>query len=356
MAKVKEIFDYTKDELGEMLAAKGVKPYRTKQIFSWLHAKGARSFDDMTDIPKDLRVSLAADHSIGALSIETVQKSKLDGTRKYLFRLYDGGLIEGVFMEYRDWNTVCISSQVGCAMGCRFCASTVKGCERDMTAGEMALEIYEMERDAGKRISNVVVMGSGEPLLNYENLMRFTDIITDSDGKGISQRNITVSTCGIVPAIERLAGEKLHGDHLQINLAISLHAATDEKRRKLMPVAKKYDLKQLMGAADRYYDSTHRRLTFEYALIEGENDSEGDAKELARLLKGKNALLNLIPVNPVTESGLKRPDRRKCEAFKNKLENFGINGSIRRELGSDIDGACGQLRMRSTAEISRMRV
>ena len=350
---MKDIFDHTKKELADMLAMKGEKTYRAKQIFSWLHARGARSFEEMTDISKGLREKLAGEYTAGSIRIENKQQSALDGTRKYLFSLDGGGLIEGVFMEYRDWNTACISSQVGCAMGCRFCASTVNGCERDMTAGEMALEIYEMERDTGKKISNVVIMGSGEPLLNYDNLIRFIEIITDPDGKGISQRNITVSTCGIVPAIDRLAEENIGGGHLQINLAISLHAPTDEKRRRLMPIAERYSIEELMEAASGYYEKTHRRLTFEYALVKGENDSAGDAAELARILKGMNALVNLIPVNPVSESGLTRPDKKECIAFKNKLENFGINGSIRRELGSDIDGACGQLRMRSMTQNSQ---
>ena len=343
---MKDIYDLTKTELGERLTDMGERPYRAKQIFSWLHERGASSFDDMTDISKDLRKRLKEEFIFGGLSLDTVQISKLDGTRKYLFAMEDKALIEGVRMKYRDWSTACISSQAGCAMGCRFCASTISGLDRDMTAGEMAQEIYLMERDAGNKISNVVIMGSGEPLLNYDNLMRFIDIITDPDGKGISQRNITVSTCGIVPGIRRLAEENRNGGHLQINLAISLHAPNDEKRKKIMPVAEKYGMDELMDAARFYYEKTHRRLTFEYALMAGENDSEEDARELAGRLKGLNALVNLIPVNPVRESGFRRPERENCVSFKNKLENFGINGSIRRELGSDIDGACGQLRMR----------
>ncbi len=346
----KSITDYTKEELKAELESLKEKSYRAKQIFSWLHAREAVSFDEMTDLSKDLRAKLKDKYSIGGLSIVDIQKSKLDGTMKFLFKLYDGELIEGVFMEYREWNTACISSQVGCAMGCRFCASTVDGLSRDMTAGEMAQEIYEMERNTGKKISHVVVMGSGEPLLNYDNLIRFIEIITDKDGKGMSQRNITVSTCGIVPAIERLALEKPGREHPQINLAISLHAPTDEKRRKLMPIAEKYSIKDIVNAAKAYYEKTHRKITFEYALVKGENDSEADAKELAGLLQGIPVLVNLIPVNPVTESGYSRPSREAVINFKNKLENFGINGSIRRELGSDIDGACGQLRMRHSSD------
>ena len=351
---MKDIFDRTKNELKTELESIGEKPYRAKQIFTWLHARHASDFDVMTDISKLLRDRLSSEYDIDGMAIDTVQRSRIDPTAKYLFSLADGGLIEGVYMEYRDWNTVCISSQAGCAMGCRFCASTVNGLDRDLTAGEMAKEVYLMEQEAGKSVSNVVIMGSGEPLLNYDNLMRFIDIITDVDGKGISQRNITVSTCGIVPGIIRLAGEKRNGSHLQINLAISLHAATDEKRRKLMPVAERYSLNELMEAARSYYLATHRKLTFEYALIDGENDTDEDAVELAQLIKSIHAphLVNLIPVNNVTESGFNRPSGDVCGNFKIKLENFGINGSIRRELGSDIDGACGQLRMRSVKRIS----
>ena len=347
--EMKNIYDLTKDELKNELCSHGEQPYRAKQVFSWLHARGISTFDDMSDIPKGMRAFLKESYTPGSLSVETVQRSQQDGTEKFLFALEDRKYIEGVFMAYRSWNSACISSQAGCAMGCRFCASALNGLDRDLTAGEMTEEVRLIERHTGKHISKIVVMGSGEPLLNYNELMRFIDIMTDPDGRAMSQRSITVSTCGIVPGIIRLAEEKRNGAHLQINLAISLHAATDEKRRELMPVAQKYPLSELMEAAGRYYRATHRKLTFEYALIAGENDTDEDAERLARLIKDIHVphLVNLIPVNPVAERGLKRPDKSRCVNFKNKLENFGINGSIRRELGSDIDGACGQLRMRN---------
>ena len=354
----RDIYNFTKEELTTELSTIGEKPYRAKQLFTWLYDKRAKAFEDMTDLSKKLRTVLDEKYSIGSMTVDTVQRSKLDGTQKFLFRLQDRGFIEGVFMKYREWNTACISSQVGCAMGCRFCASAIGGLERNMTAGEMAEEVHLIEETTGEHVSNIVVMGTGEPLANYDELIRFLKIMTDEDGRHMSQRGITVSTCGIVPGIERLAGEKLNGEHLQINLAVSLHASNDEKRKKIMPIADRYSIGEIMAAAGRYYDATHRRLTFEYALIEGVNDGPEDAKELAGLLKSipasdidggthpVPALVNLIPVNPVRESGLRRPSARACSDFKNKLENFGINGSIRRELGSDIDGACGQLRRR----------
>ncbi|MBR1876414.1 MAG: 23S rRNA (adenine(2503)-C(2))-methyltransferase RlmN [Lachnospiraceae bacterium] len=334
-----DIRGLTKEELREALAIYGQKPYRAGQVFTWLHKRYVSSFDDMTDISKDLRNRLKEDYYIYRLREADVQTSHKDGTKKFLFELQDGNLIESVFMKYRSWNTVCISSQVGCDMGCRFCASTVGGCVRGMTAGEMLDEVYTIEEKTKERVSGVVVMGSGEPLLVYNELIRFIKIITDESGKNISARNITVSTCGLVPQIKRLAEEKL-----QINLAISLHAPDDEKRKKIMPVAKKYPLDELIDACRYYFEKTGRRVTFEYSLISGINDGKEDAAKLSRLIKGLNCHVNLIPVNPVRENGFKPPDRRFAQAFKNALENFGINVTIRRELGGDIDGACGQLR------------
>ncbi len=336
---MKDIREFDIDGLKEILEEMGEKPYRAKQIFAWLHKRKVAGFDEMTDISKGLRAKLASSYMIYRLRAVTVQSSKIDGTKKFLFELEDGNMIESVFMKYRSWNSVCISSQAGCDMGCRFCASTVDGCARSLTTAEMLDQVYAIEEYTGQKISDVVVMGSGEPLIAYESLLGFIHLICDENGKNLSERGITVSTCGIVPRIRQLADEKL-----SINLAISLHASNDEKRRRIMPIADKYSLAQLLDACRYYFDKTGRRLTFEYALIEGVNDTKEDASELAALLKGLNCHINLIPVNPVRESGFVRPDRKKAELFKVRLENFGINVTIRRELGADIDGACGQLR------------
>ena len=271
--------------------------------------------------------------------------SREDGTRKYLFRLSDGNLVESVFMKYRHGNSVCISSQVGCRMGCKFCASTLDGLERNLTGAEMLEQIYAVTKDTGERISNVVVMGTGEPLDNYENLLRFIRMLTDKNGLNISQRNITVSTCGLVPEMYRLAEEKL-----QITLALSLHAVTDETRREMMPIANRYTIGELMEACAYYFNKTGRRITFEYALAGGVNDSEEAAEALAALAKPLGCHINLIPINPVKERNFVESRQSQIRAFKNKLEKNQINVTIRREMGRDIDGACGQLRRRQLTE------
>lgn len=270
-----------------------------------------------------------------------MQESALDGTRKYLSALSDGNLVESVFMRYKHGNSVCISSQVGCKMGCRFCASTLDGWIRNLLPSEMLEQIYAIMRDTGERVSNVVVMGTGEPLDNYENFVRFVKLLTNEDGLHISQRNITVSTCGLVPQIRRLAQEKL-----QITLALSLHATTDEKRKALMPIANTYTLKEVLEACGYYYKQTGRRVTFEYSLVGGVNDTKEDAEELIAIAAKYAGHVNLIPVNPIKERDFKRGSRQEILAFKNKLEKNGINVTIRREMGRDIDGACGQLRRR----------
>ncbi|MBO5197927.1 MAG: 23S rRNA (adenine(2503)-C(2))-methyltransferase RlmN [Lachnospiraceae bacterium] len=327
--------------LKDLLAAFGEKPFRAEQIYEWLHQKKAESFDEMTNLSKPLREKLKESTFIMTLREAAKMESKLDGTCKYLFELYDERVIESVLMRYHHGNSVCISSQVGCRMGCRFCASTLGGLERNLTASEMLEQVYQIERLTGERVSNVVVMGTGEPLDNYENLTAFIRILSSEKGLHISQRNITVSTCGLVEKIERLADEKL-----TITLALSMHAPNDEVRRQLMPVANKYALKDVLAACDHYYQKTGRRLTFEYSLTHGVNDGTAQAKELASLLKGKNCHVNLIPVNPVRERAFTRPDGKNIQNFKNVLEKNQITVTIRREMGSDIDAACGQLRKR----------
>ena len=323
----------------EELSGIGEKAFRGKQIYEWLHVRLADSFDEMTNLSKALREKLEAQYVILPVEPAARQESKLDGTNKFLFRLWDGNMVESVLMRYKHGNSVCISSQVGCRMGCRFCASTIDGLERNLSPSEMLGQIYQIQKMIGERVSNVVIMGTGEPLDNYENFLTFIRLLTDEHGLHISQSNITVSTCGIVPRMYDLAKEKL-----QITLALSLHGSTQEKRKQLMPVANKYDLQEVLEACDNYFHETGRRITFEYSMVHGVNDTEEDARELSALLKHRNCHLNLIPVNPIKERDFERPDRKNALNFKNKLEKSGINVTIRREMGSDIDGACGQLR------------
>ena len=335
----KDIRAYTYEQLQEEMKGIGEKAFRGKQIYEWLHVRLADSFDEMTNLSKALREKLEAQYVILPVESAARQESKLDGTNKFLFRLRDGNMVESVLMRYKHGNSVCISSQVGCRMGCRFCASTIGGLERNLSPSEMLGQIYQIQKMIGERVSNVVIMGTGEPLDNYENFLTFIRLLTDEHGLHISQRNITVSTCGIVPRMYDLAKEKL-----QITLALSLHGSTQEKRKQLMPVANKYDLREVLEACDNYFHETGRRITFEYSMVHGVNDTEEDARELTALLKHRNCHLNLIPVNPIKERDFERPDRKNALNFKNKLEKSGINVTIRREMGSDIDGACGQLR------------
>lgn len=331
----------TLEELGKRIEELGEKKFRAGQIYQWLHEKLAADYEDMSNLSKELRQKLQMQEDLVTLNMIQFQESAIDGTRKYLFELPDGNLVESVFMRYHHGNSVCISSQVGCRMGCRFCASTLDGLERNLLPSEMLEQIYSIIRHTGERVSNIVVMGTGEPMDNYDNLLRFLRLITDEKGQNISQRNITVSTCGIVPRMKMLAEERL-----QITLALSLHAATDEKRRKLMPIANKYSLKELMEACRYYFDKTGRRLTFEYSLVAGVNDTAEDAGELIDLIKGMNCHVNLIPVNPIKERDYKQSNKEQINQFKSKLEKSGINVTVRREMGRDIDGACGQLRRR----------
>lgn len=315
--------------------------YKAGQIYEWMHKKRVIDYDQMTNLSLPLRLKLKEEYPLTVVKRVKVMESAIDGTRKYLFSLEDDQVIESVWMNYHHGHTVCISSQVGCRMGCSFCASTIQGLIRNLTAAEMLEQVYRIGEHTGERVTNIVMMGMGEPLDNYQQVIRFLTLIGDERGAGISLRNITVSTCGIVPGIYQLADEKL-----PVTLALSLHAPTDEKRQSLMPVAKKYCLSQVIEACKYYYEKTKRRLTFEYSLVAGNNDFPEDAKKLSQLIHGLNCHVNLIPVNPVRERNYVQSNKKNIEKFKNKLEKYGINVTIRREMGRDIDGACGQLRMR----------
>ncbi len=334
-----DIKSLTLPELTEVLTGMGEKAFRAKQLYQWMHQKLATGYDEMTNLSASLRKTLKERFWYASLDIVQVQESKIDGTRKYLFALRDGNVVESVWMQYKHGNSVCISSQVGCRMGCRFCASTLDGLERNLTPSEMLEQIYAITRHTGQRVSNVVVMGTGEPLDNYDNLLQFLHLLTDENGLNISQRNVTVSTCGLVPQMKRLAKEKL-----QITLALSLHASNDEKRKALMPIANRYTIRELMETCEEYFRATGRRITFEYSLVGGVNDTDEDATELSKLAAPLCCHVNLIPVNPIKERDFVSSEAKRVLAFKNKLERNKINVTIRREMGRDIDGACGQLR------------
>lgn len=319
----------------------GEKKFRAKQVYQWLY-RGVCSFDEMTDLSKELREKLHIYAEVGNLKLIQAQSSKADGTKKYLFGLEDGNSIESVFMKYKHGNSICISSQAGCRMGCRFCASTIGGLCRNLTAGEIIDQIVSVEKDTQEKISNIVVMGTGEPFDNYDNLSKFIHLVNSKEGLNIGMRSITVSTCGIVPKIEEFAK-----DFPQANLAISLHAPNDEIRNMTMPINKKYDMEKLLEACHDYVKDTGRRITFEYALVSGVNDQPVHAEELSKRLRGMLCHVNLIPLNSVTESGLNGSSRAHALEFKDKLEKLGITTTVRRELGSDIDAACGQLRLKN---------
>lgn len=336
-----DIMSFDIDELCEEMSKIGEKSFRGKQIYEWLHVKLVSDFEEMTNLSKNLKDKLNNNYIINMPKIVEVYKSKIDGTRKYLFQLYDGSIIESVLMKYKHGNSVCISSQVGCRMGCKFCASTLDGLERNLLPSEMIGQIYAIQKDLGERISNIVIMGSGEPFDNYDNFLKFVNLITSEKGLNISSRNITVSTCGLVDRIKQLADMKL-----QITLAISLHATTDEVRKTIMPVANKYKISQIIDACKYYFQQTGRRITFEYSLIEGVNDSEESALELINLVKGLNCHINLIPVNPIKERNFRHSSMEYIKNFQNILEKNRINATIRREMGADINAACGQLRKR----------
>ncbi len=335
----KDIKSFSFAELEEEIKNLGEKAFHSKQVYEWLHKKQAISFDEMTNLSKSFREKLFNNYELMPLEMVDRRTSPSDETSKFLFKLQDDRVIESVLMKYKHGNSVCISSQVGCRMGCRFCASTLGGLERNLSVGEMLSQVYEIQRITGERVSNVVVMGTGEPFDNYDNLVKFIHMLTDDKGLHISQRNITVSTCGLVEKIRQLAKEQL-----QITLAISLHAPNDMIRKELMPVANKYKIEDILEACVYYYEKTGRRITFEYSLVQGVNDSEEHAKELATHIKGMNCHVNLIPVNPIKERTYRHSEDKYIQKFKLILEKNHINVTIRREMGSDIDAACGQLR------------
>ena len=332
----------TLPELTATLKELGLPAFRGKQVYTWLH-KGVRSYDEMTNLSKDLRSVLAEKYPIHAPQVVRKQESKKDGTIKYLWKLQDGNCVETVLMRYNYGNTVCISTEVGCRMGCAFCASTIGGLVRRLEPYEMLDEVLFTQIDSGLPVSRIVLMGIGEPLDNFDNVMRFLELVNSEEGMNISMRHISLSTCGLVPMIDELAKRKL-----QISLAISLHGPNNEIRSKVMPVNKAYPIEQLLDACRRYFDATGRRIHFEYAMIDGVNDSVDNAKELLRRLKGLPAHFNLIPLNHVEESPLKPSSRAAVATFQKTLEDGGITATVRRTLGGDIDASCGQLRRKYT--------
>lgn len=326
-------------ELKAFLTAQGQPAFRTKQIFDWLHAKQVVSFDQMTNLPKTLAAKLAQEAVITAHAVEKKLVSKIDGTVKYLFRLPDGEFCESVVMEYKHGKSICISTQVGCRMGCSFCASTKAGFVRHMTPSEILEQVYAAQRDLGCRIGHIVLMGIGEPLDNYDNVLRFLSLISDERGNNLSLRHVSLSTCGLVDRIDRLAKE-----HLGLTLSVSLHAPNDAIRGETMPVSKKWPMEALLAACSRYAEETGRRVSFEYALIRDLNDSMACADELAKKLSGMLCHVNLIPVNEIKETAYQKSEKARILAFQQRLIKHGINATVRRTLGADISAACGQLR------------
>ena len=338
-----DIKSLTLEELKAEAAAMGEQPFRAKQLYQWMHVKLARSFDEMTNLSKGLREKLSGTYQIFPIELVERQISKADPTEKFLFRLWDGNMIESVLMRHSYGNSVCVSSQAGCRMGCRFCASTLAGWVRNLTASEMLDEVYTAQQDLRGRISNVVLMGIGEPLDNFDNVMAFLEILSSREGINLSLRHVSLSTCGLVDGIRALAEKKL-----QLTLSVSLHAPNDSIRSQSMPVNQRYNMDDLLDACRDYFEQTGRRISFEYALIAGVNDAPAHAEELASRLSGMGAHVNLIPVNPVAETGYRRGKRAGIEAFQAQLERLGVNATIRRELGTDIAAACGQLRRQDT--------
>ena len=334
-----KIDDLSFEELKDAVLKIKEPKFKATQIFDWIHNKTADSFDDMSNVSQKTKTELKKEYEFTYAKVDLKLESKLDETKKYVIKFEDGNIVESVFLKYKFGNTACISSQVGCKMGCHFCASSKNGFIRNLTAAEMLKQIYLIQKDTNEKISNVVIMGSGEPLENFDNIVKFLNIINDEKGQNISMRKITLSTSGIVPNIYKLADE-----NIPITLAISLHAPTQEKREQIMPIARKYKLPDILKACDYYVETTGRRLTFEYILIKGFNDSQEDALTLSKILKNKLANINLIPCNYVKEANIKPSDDLDIAKFKKLLSDNGINATVRRELGSDINAACGQLR------------
>ena len=341
---MKHIKSMTQPEIGALLKELGQPAFRVKQVYTWLH-KGVRSYEEMSNLPKALRETLAEQYPILPPQVVRKQESQKDGTIKYLWKLSDGNCVETVLMRYHYGNTVCISTEVGCRMGCAFCASTLGGLVRRLEPFEMLDQVLFTQVDSGQPVSHIVLMGIGEPLDNFDNVMRFLELVNSEDGMNISMRHISLSTCGLVPKIDQLAEKKL-----QLTLSVSLHAPNDAIRDTIMPVNKAYPTEELLAACRRYYAATNRRISFEYAMIDGVNDTEAAAKELIRRLKGLPAHMNLIPLNHVEESPLKPSTRQAVMKFQKTLEDAGIPATVRRSLGGDIDASCGQLRRKYTKE------
>ena len=335
---MENILNFTLEELQNWMKSNGENAFRAKQVIGWIY-KGTVNFSDMKNIPKVLQEKLQSNFNISIPKSVEIFDSKIDETKKVLLALEDGNLIESVLMKYKHGNSICVSTQVGCRMGCKFCASTIGGMTRNLTAGEILGQILAGQQILGERISNVVLMGSGEPFDNFENVSKFFEIITADYSLNIGQRHITVSTCGIVPKIYEFADE-----NTQITLAISLHAFSDEKRKQIMPIANKYSINEIIEACNYYISKTKRRVTFEYSLVKGVNDSKEDSKSLGKLLKGMMCHVNLIPVNEIKENSFRKSSDKTIEDFKEILKSHGIEVTVRREMGSDINAACGQLR------------
>lgn len=349
MDSKKDIMSMTQAELKDFVVSLGEGAFRAKQLFKWMHS--GTPIDEMSNLSKTFREKLKTVADYRLPKIEEKFVSKIDGTVKYLFSLNDGECVESVLMRYEHGNTICVSSQAGCRMGCAFCASTLAGKVRDLTPSEILGQVALAARDSGERVDGIVMMGIGEPLDNYDNVIRFLRLVGDPDGLGIGMRHISISTCGVVPGIKKLADEGI-----PVTLSVSLHAYNDEKRKEIMPIARKYSIAELLSACKYYFDKTGRRVSFEYTLISGKNDSMEDAAGLARILKrgmGVPCHVNLIMLNEVDETGLRTVDRKSATRFADELKKLGQNATVRRRLGSDIDASCGQLRLRRNRAVGK---